>query len=80
MTTVLSIYSTHHQHSCRKGSHKTNIRLGRTELELDKSNLRFLDSCWAAGCNDDVLIEHDTIDELGVFYCTANLLDDADIA
>ncbi len=49
-------------------------------MELDKSNLRFLDSCRAAGCNNDVLVEHDTVDELGVFYCTANLLDDADIA
>ena len=66
--------------SSRKGGQKTNIRLGRTELELNKSNLRFLDSCWAASCDNDVLIEHNTIDELGVFYCTANLLDDADIA
>jgi hypothetical protein len=59
---------------------KTDIGLGRTELELDKSNLRFFDSCRASSCNNDVLIEHDAIDELGIFYCTADLLDDADIA
>jgi hypothetical protein len=59
---------------------KTDIRLGRTELELDKSNLRFFDSCWATSCNNDVLVEHNAVDELGVFYCTADLLHDADIA
>ena len=63
-----------------RAEQQTNIRLGCTELELDKSNLRFLDSCWTASCNNDVLVEHDTVDEFGVFYCTADLLDDADIA
>jgi hypothetical protein len=58
----------------------TNIRLGSTELELDEANFRFFYSRRAASSNDDVLVEDNTIDEFGVFYRTANLLDDADIS
>ncbi len=58
----------------------TNIGLGSTKLELDKANFCFFDSCRPASSDDDILVKHNAIDELGVFYSTANLLDDSDIS
>ena len=58
----------------------TNVGLGGTELELDKTNFCFLDSCRSASSDNDILVEHNAIDEFGVFYSTANLLDDTDIS
>jgi hypothetical protein len=58
----------------------TNIRLGSTELELNKANFCLFYSRRATSGDDDVLVKHNTIDEFGVFYRTANLLNDADIS
>ena len=58
----------------------TNIRFGSTELELNEANFGLFDPRRTASCDDDVLVKHNTIDQLGIFYCTANLLDDADIS
>jgi hypothetical protein len=58
----------------------TNVGLGGTELELDKANFCFFDSCRTASSDDDILVKYNTIDEFGVFYGTTNLLDDADIS
>ena len=58
----------------------TNVGLGSTELELDKANFCFFDSCQTASSDDDILVKYNPIDEFGVFYSTANLLDDTDIS
>jgi hypothetical protein len=63
-----------------RGKSATNIRLGSTELELNEANFSFFHSGRTASSDDDVLVKHNTIDEFGVFYRTANLLDDADIS
>ena len=80
MTTVLSICGTRQRPSQTDDSLVTNVRLGCTELELDKANFCFFDSCRTASSNDDILVEYNSIDEFGVFYSTANLLDDTDIS
>lgn len=58
----------------------TNVRFRGTELELDEANFCFLYSCRTASCDDDILVQDNTIDKFGVFYGTANLLDDTDIS
>jgi hypothetical protein len=58
----------------------TNIRLGSTELELDEANFRFFHSDRTASSDDNILIKHNTIDKFGVFYRTANLLDDTNVS
>jgi hypothetical protein len=80
MTTVLSIYGTRQCPSQTDGSLATNVGLGSTELELDKANFCFFDSCRTASSDDDILVKYNPIDEFGVFYSTANLLDDTDIS
>lgn len=47
---------------------------------MNEANFGLFDPRRTASCDDDVLIKHNTIDQLGVFYCTANLLDDTDIS
>jgi hypothetical protein len=49
-------------------------------LELDETNFCFFYPCRTASCDNDILVEDNTIDKFGVFYGTANLLDDTDIA
>lgn len=58
----------------------TNIRFGGTKLELDEANFCFFYPCRTASCDDDILVKDNTIDKFGVFYGTANLLDDTDIS
>jgi len=81
MTTVLSIYGTR-QCSSQTGDDNlvTNIGFGSTELELDKTNFCFFDSCQTASSDDDILVKYNPIDEFRVFYSTANFLDDTDIS
>lgn len=57
----------------------TYIRLGRTQLELNETDLGLLDPRWATRRGDNGLIEHDTIDEFGVFNGTANFLHNSNI-
>lgn len=80
MTTVLSICGIRQRPSRTDGRLITNVGLGSTELELDKANFCFFDSCRAASSDDDILVEYNPVDEFGVFYSTANLLDDTDIS
>ena len=80
MTTVLSIYGTRQRPSQTGDSLVTNVGLGSTELELDEANFCFFDSCRTASSDNDILVKYNPIDEFGVFYGTANLLDDTDIS
>lgn len=57
----------------------THIRLGRTQLELDETNLRLLYPYRATDGVDHVLVEDNTVDQLSVFNSSSNLLDDADV-
>lgn len=56
-----------------------HVRLGRGQLELDERDLGLLHAPRAAAGGDDVLVEHDAVDELGVLDGAADLLDDADV-
>ena len=80
MTTVLSIYGIRQCSSQTDWELATNVGLGSAKLELNKANLCFFDPCRTASSDDDILVKHHTIDKFGVFYSTANLLDDADIS
>jgi hypothetical protein len=58
----------------------THIRLWRAELELDETDLGLFDSRRTASRVDDVLLQRDAVDELGVLDGAADLFDDADVA
>ena len=58
----------------------THVRLGRTQLELNQTNLRLLDSVRSARTANDSLVQSQSIDQLGVINRSSDLLDDSDVS
>ena len=58
----------------------TYVRLGRTGLELDETNLRLLYPRRATDSGDNILVQYHAVDQLGILDGSADLLDYADIA
>ena len=48
-------------------------------MELNNADFCLFDTCGAARSNDNILVEYNTIDKLGVFDCAADLLHYSDI-
>ena len=57
----------------------TYIGLWCAQLELNDADLRLLYPGRAADSRNDILVEDNTIHELGILDSTANLLDDTDV-
>ena len=49
-------------------------------MELNKTDLSFLNSCGPACRNDDILVEDYAINQFRVFDCSADFLHDTDIS
>jgi hypothetical protein len=58
----------------------TYVWFRSTELELDDSYFSLLHPCWSTGSDNDVLIEHDSVDEFGIFNGPADFLDHPNIS
>ena len=59
---------------------RTNVGFRRRKLELNDGNLGFFDSGGSASLSDDVLVQEDTIDELGIVDSSTNFFDESDIS
>ena len=58
----------------------TDIRLGRAQLELNDSNLRFLNPRWTTCRCYNILVQNNAIDKLCVFDCATDFLHDSDVS
>lgn len=58
----------------------TYIRLWSTQLELNDGDLGLFHTGGATRRDHNILIKNNTFHEFGVFYSTANLLDNTDVS
>jgi hypothetical protein len=79
MTTVLSICKDV-RHGVATGMMATYVWFRSTELELNDSNFSLLHPRWSTSSDNDVLIEHDSIDEFGIFDGPSDFLDHPNIS
>jgi hypothetical protein len=59
---------------------KTNVWLWRTQLELDDGNFCFFHASGSASRNNHILMQDNAIDELSIFYGSANFLYNTNIS
>jgi len=57
----------------------TNVWLRCTQLELDNGNFCFLHAGWPASGNNHILMQDNAIDELSIFYGSANFFHNTNV-
>ena len=63
-----------------QGGSGTNIGLGCAELELNNSDFSFLHPCRASRSGDNILVEHNAVNEFSVFDSTPDFFHYPDIS
>ena len=58
----------------------TYIRLGAAQLELADGNLCLFHTSRASRSTNDILLQHQSLNELSIVNCASDLLDQANVA